>query len=285
MNKKTSLLLSLSLCTICGIVAFPGCTLSAEQNKEQILQESRSQCSPKEQQLIEKLYSRNPLDRGCALYELISFPNAAKIAYPRVEELLSDNLIYDPFKMARVGEEAAFLLSYFDDEKAFDIAVAATTNRSTVVRRNAAWAFARGENGRAATNAVPILKKLLTDKDRTVRDRAARELSGVDMSMFNYDLEAWIHWYENSACYSASRQAYAYFAIYEQNKQVGPKVYAPLDSAKISAYTNEYYHVIWAPGAFGRILSIEKIKQGKTLWLRTFGPGQSVEERDRFYLD
>ena len=110
-------------------------------------------------------------------------------AVPRVAELLSDGTICDPFRMASVGEEAAGLISHMAKKgvtEAFDAAVAASTNSSARVRRNAVWAFPI-VRGRAATNAVPHLLALVRDHDRETRNRAARALSGIRMEPFGND--------------------------------------------------------------------------------------------------
>ena len=283
MKGSQRTIFGLSLLAICGIVAFSCCSFARATDKEQILRQAAATCSSNELQWVEELYSRNPMHRGNALQRLGSYPNAARLALPRVGELLSDGSIWNPFCMASVGEEAAGLLDHIGGETAFDIAVSASTNRSATARRNAVWAFPLERNGRATANAVPVLKALLSDKDRVVRNRAAKSLSGLDMSKFGDSPEAWLHWYENSAWHSPSRQDYAYFAVYEQDRRLGPQVYAPLDAARLSAYTNRYYHVVWTGGKLGRIQSIERIENGKVVWIRTFASDQSLPERDQLY--
>ena len=282
MKRNHQAIFGLSLFAIFGVVAISCCSFARATDKEQILRQATAMCSSNELQWVEELYSLNPMHRGNALQRLRSYPNAAKIAFLRVGELLSDGCVWDPFCMATVGEEAAGLLDCIGGEAAFDIAVSASTNRSATVRRNAVWAFPE-ERGRATTNAVPFLKALLFDKDRVVRNRAAKSLSGLDMSKFGDSPEAWLHWFENSAWHSPSRQDYDYFAVYEQDRRLGPQVYAPLDAARLSAYTNRYYHVVWTDGKLGRIQSIEKIENGKLVWARTFASDQSLPERDQLY--
>ncbi|MBR1608958.1 MAG: HEAT repeat domain-containing protein [Kiritimatiellae bacterium] len=264
-------------------LAISCCHRAGAASKDAILAQAAKACRTNEMDWVEGLYSLNPMVRGSSLQNLKRVPDIAEICFPRLEELLADRFVWDPFRMASVGEEAAGVLRRIGGNKAFSLAVAATTNRNVVVRRNAVWAFPFQRNGRATSEAAPFLEKLLHDKDKTVRNRAAKSLSGMDMSLFGNDPERWCSWYENSGWQSPSPQDYAYFAVFLEDSRCGPKVYAPLDPEKRETYPYPCFHAIWAPRQFGRILSIEKIENGKVVWSKSYGPGQSLPEREVFY--
>lgn len=283
MKRQLQITTSLLFCLICGGFALSCLSMAKAANKEQLLNQASGMFPTNVLQWVEDLYSINPMLRGNALQRLCSYPEAAEICLPRIAELLSDNVLWDPFSGARVGEEAAGLLDHIGGEKAFEIAVAASTNRNTTARRNAIWAFPTGTNGRVATNAIPVLKTLLTDKDDITRNRAAKSLSGLDFSKFNGNQEAWSHWFENSGWKSPNFWDYEFFAIYEQTRKFGPKVYAPLDSTKIDRYTNTYFRVNWSNEPFRRIQTIEKIEKGKVKWIRTFDKTQAIPEREQLF--
>lgn len=254
-----------------------------EVERTQLLSSIKDRCTDEEFRLVKKLYSSKSMDRGDALDALREHQQIVSLVLPRVVSLLSDSNVWDPFSRATVGEEAASLLKCVGGNVVFSIAETAATNCNVIARRNSVWIFP-SKFGRAETNAVPVLTRMTLDDDSIVRNRAARKLSGMDMTKFNNNRDLWLHWFENSAWNSPRFQDYSFFAIFEDSRIRGPSVSAPLDITKIPSFTNSYYHVTWTKDDFGRIQEVEKIEKGKIVWKKHYAPGESNSIREQLFI-